>query len=536
MPYGDLEVIESGNEQLLREMCRHAVNVHGKRDILLLTGQKGNSEAENRLGVFRDELEKLGAPVTDDRVVYGDFWYTSGMKLAEEILSGKRPMPEAIIAASDHMALGAIEKLSANGVKIPEQLVVIGFEATAEGLLGEISLTSYESNFTKTAADAVDRIHSIIDPDVPIEPYEPDIDKMFHPGMSCGCEPDLRRSARAFRDALYYRSRNYTSEVLMENIDIGLLMENYISEVLTGAETPQQCIELIYRNTYLLFPFLNFCICLREDWLTSEKEKFAGYPDKMKITVANSTSGGLNFYEEEKAVTFDTKLMIPELHRYTEKPCVFYFAAVHFSDNTLGYTVLQRELSDSHMLNLVFRNWLRVINNSLEMVRARHRYVMLSIHDNMTGLYNRRGMYELFGRLATAVRPEDRLFCCVIDMDGLKYVNDTFGHDEGDYGIITVSRAATQVARDEELCVRAGGDEFYIIGLGRYPDDECEKRRDAYLSAIASLSSGSGKPYPISASIGCALGVAGDRDLEELLRRADEEMYRFKVMRKKHRN
>jgi PleD family two-component response regulator len=72
---------------------------------------------------------------------------------------------------------------------------------------------------------------------------------------------------------------------------------------------------------------------------------------------------------------------------------VFYFAAVHFGDNTLGYDMLQRELSDKHLLNLVFRNWLRLVNNSLEMARAKNRYVQLSTKDNMTGLYNRRGMY-----------------------------------------------------------------------------------------------------------------------------------------------
>ena len=532
---GEHKVIKSSNDFNLREICRHVVCHHGKRDIIILTGPKGNHEAEDRLTIFLDELEKLGAPVPEENIVYGNFWYDCGTALADEILSGKRKMPEAVIAASDHMALGMIDRLVKNGVKVPDDIIAVGFEATQEALLGEVSLTSFESNFTKTAADAVDYIHSIIEPDVPLQPYEPQADKIFHPAMSCGCEPDLRRAAQAFKDALYYRSRNYTEAELMDNIDIGLLMENYVSEILTASETPDACMENIYHNSYLTLPFLNFGLCLRTDWLTADNSELDGYTDKMILAVANSKVGDLNYHEAERRVVFDRRIMHPALQKYTEKPCVFYFSAVHYSNRTLGYTMLQRELSNKHILNLVFRNWLRNVNNALQMLRARNSYVMLSIRDNMTGLYNRRGMYESFEKMQAAAKPADRLFTAVIDMDGLKYINDTFGHNEGDYGINAVSKAAQQSAREEEFCVRAGGDEFYVIGIGSYADGECEKRCAAYLSALADISANSGKPYPISASIGCALGDAGDFDLEELLRIADEEMYRFKVMRKKHR-
>ena len=532
---GEHKVIKSSNDFNLREICRHVVCHHGKRDIIILTGPKGNHEAEDRLTIFLDELEKLGVDVPEENIVYGNFWYDCGTALADEILSGKRKMPEAVIAASDHMALGMIDRLVKNGVKVPDDMIAVGFEATQEALLGEVSLTSFESNFTKTAADAVDYIHSIIEPDVPLQPYEPQADKIFHPAMSCGCEPDLRRAAQAFKDALYYRSRNYTEAELMDNIDIGLLMENYVSEILTASETPDACMENIYHNSYLTLPFLNFGLCLRSDWLTADNSELDGYTDKMILAVANSKVDDLNYHEAEKRVVFDRRIMHPALQKYTEKPCVFYFSAVHYSNRTLGYTMLQRELSNKHILNLVFRNWLRNVNNALQMLRARNSYVMLSIRDNMTGLYNRRGMYERFEKMQAAAKPTDRLFTAVIDMDGLKYINDTFGHNEGDYGINAVSKAAKQSAREEEFCVRAGGDEFYVIGIGSYADGECEKRCTAYLAALADISANSGKPYPISASIGCALGDAGDFDLEELLRIADEEMYRFKVMRKKHR-
>ena len=158
IPYRDLDVTENGNEEQLRVLCRHAINVHGCKDICVLTGSKDNHEAETRLDIMLDEIGRHGLAVTDEHKIYGDFWYTGGIKLAHDIIEGKISRPDAVIAASDHMALGFIEEYTQLGGKIPDDICVLGFEATPEAALDDISLTSIESNFAKCAADAVDKI------------------------------------------------------------------------------------------------------------------------------------------------------------------------------------------------------------------------------------------------------------------------------------------------------------------------------------------------------------------------------------------
>ena len=536
IPYGGYHTINGYNDEILREMCRHVVNVHGKRDICVMTGMKGHPEAEERLAVFVDELEKLGIELDEDRRIYGDFWYNSGISLAKEIAEGKRPMYEAVITAGDYMGLGLIEELTKHGIRVPEDIIVLGFDATDEAMLANITLTSFETNYKKAAADAVDYLRKKIDPDSDILPYVPDIHNLCHEGMSCGCQPDITRSAGVFRDCLYYTYHNYSSENAFDNIDIGMLMESYASESLTASSTPEECLKNIYSKVYLLYPFVNFRLCLREDWLSYDTYLKEGYPDKMLVAVADSTVNGVKVTNEDEIFTIAAKDMIPELNEYTEKPCVFYFAAVHFGDNTLGYAVLQRELSDRHLLNLVFRNWLRLVNNSLEMARAKNRYVQLSIVDNMTGLYNRRGMYEKFSDMMKHANNGDRLMICVIDMDGLKYINDTFGHSEGDEAIIMMSRVIRKLCYDKEVCVRAGGDEFIITGIGAYEDDEPKKRKEHLAKMLDDVNAGLDKPYRASASIGCELGEENSFDFEKLLSKADEDMYRCKSERKRNRS
>ena len=531
VPYRNFHCIGNCNEPILREMCRHVIEVHNKKNICILTGHKGHSEAESRLAVFLDEIQKHGLSVSDEHIIYGDFWYDSGIKLADDLLDGTVSMPEAIICASDHMALGLIEKLTLGGVKIPEDLIVIGYEGTDEAALSKITLTTYESNEKQSAADAVDYIRKQLEPDAEIDPFINDINNNLHCGMSCGCEPDTERSTNKFHDALYITIRNYSSAEFTENVDIGQLMESYVFEKLTSSGTPKRCIDNIYENTNLIEPFTNFYLCLLDNWLDIDSELITGYPEKMRLVLASSNNGEMSFHDDSQSFLFDTSKMIPRMHEDCDVPYVFYFSAIHFNEKTLGYAVLQRELDCERYVNLVYRNWLRFVNNSLEMVRTKYKYMISAVRDQMTGLLNRRGMYEKLDILMNASKSADRLFVAVVDMDKLKYVNDTYGHSEGDYCITAVASAAQKVTMTDELCVRAGGDEFFIIGVGDYDESDINKRIKKFTSTMQNLSDNSGKEYVITASIGCAVGSKDSFD--ETLSAADKEMYINKQKRKK---
>ena len=535
VPYKDMPAIQNSNELMLRELCRHAIEVHGCKEICLLTGQKDNYEAQQRLATFIDEIEKHGLTVKEEHRIYGNFWYESGNQLARDIIDGRISKPDAVIAASDHMELGFIEEYTKLGGKVPEDICVLGFEGTVEAALDEITLTTIESNFARCAADAVDYIRSIIEPGAEIKPFERSLDKMMHTGDSCGCHADVKHTMKTLHSLIYYTGRNYTEDVFNDNIDIGLLMETYIPEQLAAAETPEECIDSISKATYIIMPFERFFLCLRDDWLNSDSDITDGYPDKMRRMILRSNIDGNNYSKISESVLFDTHDMLPQMYDEFDVPYAYYFAAVHFSDKTLGYAVLQRKLSDYSKYNLVYRNWLRFVNTALEMTRTKNRFMLLSIHDKMTGLLNRRGMYEQLDELTKKLDDSSELIAVVIDMDGLKYINDTFGHTEGDYGIKLVGEAALAVTEQGDICARAGGDEFYIAGIRPKGSFNSSKMTEFFCDKLSELGKAHDKPFLVSASIGCAVGSGDDIDFETILAEADENMYRFKIMRKRQR-
>ncbi len=533
LPLGDYPVVQSDDGIVFREIMEHVVDVHHKSKICIMTGHKDYPISEERLEVCLDFLKERGIEIPEEWIIYGDFWYTSGIATAEKIVKGEISRPEAVVCTSDHMAIGLVNYLSEHGIRIPEDILVTGFEASQEAALNMVSVTSFESNEIKIAADAMDLLYGMIEPNGKKCPIDMRKKKFIHHGMSCGCEPDFIHSAQAFKDSFYFINRDFTDP---DANDIGRLMEGYVAEIFSEAETPRECIQHIYLNTYYLKPYTKYYLCLKEDWLNPENVITKGYPERMKMVIHNTPEPYSGFYADEDAISFETKLMLPQMHEDSEEPSVYYFSPVHFRDIMLGYSVLQRSLTEKMKMNVVYRTWLRNVNVSLEMIRAKNKLMQLSIVDEMTGAYNRRGMDVRLAQLLENAGEGDSLFVAVVDMDGLKYINDNFGHTEGDFGIKQVYNALLMSAREGEICVRAGGDEFYLFGVGKYTQADLDKQKDDFQSYLAKINDTGSKPYLIGASIGMELAPIDDSLMvDKVINAADVKMYTSKVERKKQR-
>lgn len=87
-----------------------------------------------------------------------------------------------------------------------------------------------------------------------------------------------------------------------------------------------------------------------------------------------------------------------------------------------------------------------------------------------------------------------------------------------------------------EICIRAGGDEFYLLGVGKYTGEDLKQRREMFEAYVEQADKSSGKPYPVSASMGCAM-IQTHKGIQvnNVLNMADVEMYKNKIERKKQR-
>lgn len=162
----------------------------------------------------------------------------------------------------------------------------------------------------------------------------------------------------------------------------------------------------------------------------------------------------------------------------------------------------------------------------------------LSLTDELTGLYNRRGFLALAEhqlRLAANKKNGNKLLVIYIDLDELKYINDTFGHDEGSNAIISTAKLLKESFRQTDLIARFGGDEFVVMA-----NETSEENTGMILGRMQVIFEKYNllrrHPFELLFSYGVAKFESHDPvKIEELLKKADENMYIHKKERKNSR-
>ncbi|MGD0781444.1 MAG: sensor domain-containing diguanylate cyclase [Candidatus Aminicenantales bacterium] len=152
-----------------------------------------------------------------------------------------------------------------------------------------------------------------------------------------------------------------------------------------------------------------------------------------------------------------------------------------------------------------------------------------SITDELTGLFNRRGFFTI-GReyISLAVRRKTKMFLLYMDMDGLKQINDTFGHHIGDQAILQLAEFINRTFRASDVKGRMGGDEFAVFPIDSSLDG-AETALARMQNAIDEFNAAADKPFRFSISSGMAFfDPDHPATIEDLLMRADKLMYERK--------
>lgn len=195
--------------------------------------------------------------------------------------------------------------------------------------------------------------------------------------------------------------------------------------------------------------------------------------------------------------------------------CVYIMLGLYWSlcyAARLSYLDHLRQQNSTLQKTLAFRQ-----EQELELTAASNR-------DALTGLPNRRVGQET---ILCWLDQQPSFSLCVIDLDGLKQVNDVCGHQQGDEYILTVARLLQHACRrDEDALFRFGGDEFILLFHKMQPES-IQKRLDSVCQSLAQAS----QALPMAISYGIAVRQPDDT-LESLIARADQQMYQMKQTHK----
>lgn len=161
-----------------------------------------------------------------------------------------------------------------------------------------------------------------------------------------------------------------------------------------------------------------------------------------------------------------------------------------------------------------------------------------NMKDAQTGCYNRKGMkYYTDIVLDEARKTGKHLFVCVADLNGLKHLNDTYGHAAGDEAIATVSKELLKAAPSGCKIVRTGGDEFLLFTTLHPGDIELQQMSEKLDAGLKAYNDAHDNPFTIGASYGWVLLPIKENmiNLDEYIEMADAKMYEMKVERDQYR-
>ena len=439
----------------------HLIEKHGLKDIAFLTGKSWHPHSIIRLQAYRDSLLEHGIEFNENRVFYGDFWYTSGESLAESFIRSGDKLPEAVACANDCMALGFAKIMTAHGYKIPEDIVVVGFDSNEDGRHAPIPLTSIPIASEELGRNSALLAHSLITDTDPQKVKSPP--EMFI-GGTCGCDCDSAKPSYFTRDAWDTEQSLATMFSPFNHMEDDLIAQTSFSGFIGN----------IFGSVHLIRGFDSFNLCVNPT--LGDKE------DMFDSKIMHVIKCGAEYENNDKILTdvlFDRDAMLPELYEAREKPSVFYFMPLFYDQTVFGYTAVRFD-GKATVISAEYRAWLKSICRGFECYRRSDNLISSSkiarrgiTTDILTGLMNYKGFLEQAENfLHMAHNNGGHIGALAIDIKNLSTINETYGRQEGDNVIISVASALENVFSSRNcICFRPANDEFVALRITRDPDD-----------------------------------------------------------------
>ena len=517
------------------EIVSHLIDVHGCKDIYHLAGLPEKSFTQERIEAYKSCLMAHDIEYDESKVYYGTLWRDCGEPALDYIIenckkNGKE-LPDAVVCANDYSAIGLVIACKKRGIRVPEDLIVTGFDGIDDAVNGYPTITTSRQPFYNSGYSAVLALTEVFEGKE--LPRTIRIMADFMPNQSCGCRPKTADDIQDVREIYLKRLRN-TNDISQSTTNLMLSV--------ASAETLPEFFDAVKRNAKWNSGFRDMLLCLAPGWDQQRivDEDYSKQDEDMTIVT------GFKGDEDVPVQTFRKKNILPK--DLLEDPNPYYIFTIHHLQYYMGYLIVspnvemhEQEAQQSWLVDLgmIFEN--RRIQRDLQ--STVNRLEFLYSRDMLTGLYNRYGVEKFFGDyFDECVVNKTGMAIFIIDMDDLKLINDNFGHHEGDYGIKAIAAALTAASGDDEVCTRAGGDEFVVLAKNYdivRAQDFIRNVRD-YIAAKVKAEN---KHYEVNISVGFHIADVS-KDVSEkhfdeyglfsrYLKIADKSMYEEKRQHKK---
>jgi diguanylate cyclase (GGDEF)-like protein len=492
-----------GFEKVLIHMFEH----HKVKKPHFMAGHRNNAFSNERIDLFKKYMTKYNLPFDDSMVSYGDFWALPCRAATAELLK-RDELPDSIICANDIMAINVCDVLKENGIRVPEDILVSGFDGIDEAFISSPGITTAICDKGELAHTVMGALDEILAGKRNVIKW---IEPVFIPNESCDCpRKDLHVTATVSDlNNLFY---HHEDEIHA--------LQNIISKMLVG-EDVKKSIRYVKENhaRHAKVIVEKSCFDLENNFFYDDVEK----GDKMVIYDS--------YDDTDRSYPYNPDEIVPNLEELIQTGQPLVFNCLLYMNKCLGFVCYTYP-----RMMLIDYNQTPNLTNCFEMsiggyvVNMYQKYLRDKVremyqNDALTGLYNRLAFRSLIDEILS--KPErigQKITVIMMDLNNLKQINDTLGHMVGDKAIKAVATALKESCPDDALCVRAGGDELLGVIIG---DCDVAQITGGIERNLENASKELGISVSASTGVYTTLYEEG-MDIGKIINIADERMYEMK--------
>ena len=498
------------NTALMYDVAKHVISKCEKGDIGFVTGMDELEDSYERREGFEQAMEEAGLTISESKIFHGNYWITQGPEMADFFIKKDGTLPEAIICSNDYEAIALCNELVQRGYQIPRDCMISGVDNAIEARSHIPSITTIEIS-NKTFVDTAIKVLEDA-----IAGNRPDLN-IYVPG-----ELILKESTgdvNVERDA--YKT------LCLQNAETSVTMDDKREFVVINA---------LFEGVLAKEPAIEVALDQMKSIASVKSCYFIKYGENDRVLVGYFADKGENKIGD---INFSDDILLPEGMENEEHGTRIHFG-ITYKNEVYGYCILIVDTSVHEFINFKIEYLLTQIGQTINKLNLYSKLfgiadiMTLYIEDPLTGTLNRRGfekkisdMFDKDGNLLKDIAVVS------IDMDELKYINDTFGHESGDSAIREIAVCIEKALRGCEFVARMGGDEFEAVLILSEPGRVGKFIRHVRAN-IREINLAEKYPFELSASIGTC-DVTDWQTLAEAMKQADKAMYLEKKAKKKNR-
>lgn len=503
-------------ENVFSQLIEHVIKVHHKRKLYFLSGSMGESNSMLREKIFRETLRDCGIDPQTAKVAYGEYWYGPAERAVENwIQSGD--LPEAIICANDAMAVAACRVLKRHQIRVPEDMIVTGFDGVPSYQFHRPALSTCTRTSSVLAGKCREMLTNILEKNKP--PYRDIEEYMLTIQESCGCRkqshPDYQLCADRLCVSLW---------------DTRVHEEFILSQVERVVETIDMGIIGNKLNSFILPDSM---VALNSDFLAATRSNVKpdpGRPFAEEMIVISSLDSNL---DRHRYALYKSAEMYPHLEEAVSEDAMFLFQSIYVENNVCGYYIVKSKelLTDAskiHRVSKVMNLAFSLIISRMQQDHMSHSLEEMQYHDPVTGVLNLKGLVKRINELYP-IWKERAIAVSVYNIPKYQFIYENYGLKDVEETVQLTADALRMANPQDTVTARISDDSFCIINeaedqgaAGLIINDSVR----AFYRFIESFNKTQDKEYFVEVNCGCTTAAAGwNNDMKTYIKVAMGELY-----------